>query len=184
MTHKPQIICAARCSFCVSGEPTRTRGETSTRQPKKKKKKNTSCTSDSEIRGNEILRWFRLQIKRKKRQKEMRKKEKVNGVSQTGPHGVPVTKQNCFLPWLIRGRTAVKHKGPADALAFHSSQNPTSSQTIPKYIHDMLELPPCSLNTHTHTQCSHTNLYSHRPCVERLMEEEKGGFPSRYCLVV
>ena len=119
----------------------------------------------------------------------------MNGVSQTGPHGVPVTKQNCFLPWLIRGRTAVKHKGPADALAFHSSQNPTSSQTIPKYIHDMLELPPCSLNTHaqhththTHTQHTHTMLsYKFilaQACVERLMEEEKGGFPSRYCLVV
>lgn len=62
-----------------------------------------------------------------------------------GPHGVPVTKQNCFLPWLVRGKTAVRHKGPADALAFHSSQNPTSSQTIQKYIHDMLELP-----SHTH----------------------------------
>lgn len=73
------------------------------------------------------------------------KSKKVNGVPQTGPHGVSVTKQNCFFPWLIRGMTAVKHKGPADALAFHSSQNPTSSQTIPKYIHDMLELPPCSL---------------------------------------
>jgi len=100
----------------------------------------------SEIRGNEIKRWFRLQIKRKKKEKK-----KVNGVSQAGPHGEPVTKQNCFLPWLTRSRTAVKHKGPADALAFHSSQNPTSSQTIPKYIHDMLELPPCSLNTHAHT---------------------------------
>lgn len=72
---------------------------------------------------------------------------------KTGPHGAPATKRNSFLPWLIRGTTAVKHKGPADALAFHSSKKvPTSSQTMPKYIHDMLELPPCSLDTHTHTR--------------------------------
>lgn len=116
-----------------------------------------------------------------KSEKKKAKKKKVNGVSQTGPHGVSVTKQNCFLPWLIRGRTAVKHKGPADALAFHSSQNPTSSQTIPKYIHDMLELPPCSMSTHT--MRSYKFILA-QACVERLMEEKKGGFPSRYCLVV
>lgn len=107
---------------------------------------------------------------------------------KTGPHGAPATKRNSFFPWLIRGTTAVKHKGPADALAFHSSKKiPTSSQTIPKYIHDMLELPPCSLDTHTHTHActmlSYKFILAHA-CVERLMEEEKGGFPSRYCLVV
>lgn len=40
--------------------------------------------------------------------------------------------------------------------------------------------------TRTHAQRSHTNLYVRTPVCgrRRLMEEEKGGFPSRYCSLV
>lgn len=80
---------------------------------------------------------------------------------QTGPHGVSVTKQNCFLPWLIRGRTAVKHKGPADALAFHSSPNPTSSLT--QYQNTFMICLNChpAECTHRHTHNAPLQIYTH-----------------------
>lgn len=141
----------------------------------------TSCRSHSELKGNEIWRWLRLQIRKEKCEKSEWLPSKQGHMVRRRQRGTAFS-----LGWSgVRLQSSTK--GQLTPWLFtHLKKSPLPLRQCQNTFMICLNCHPAAwTHTHTHacTMLSYKFILAHA-CVERLMEEEKGGFPSRYCLVV